>query len=340
MNFFSSFNSSYFSRALVLGESIKKHHSQSTLWAIIVERKNSIEIPGELYELYDEIIYAEDLFNNSFDQFVFGLNVVEACTAVKGAALNYILEQGANKVIYLDPDIVLFNPLSEVEKLLESYSIILTPHQLDPEDEDDALAIIDNEICSLIHGAFNLGFLAISNCHEAKRFTKWWSSRLSRYCHDKKIDGLFVDQKWCDLVPSFFEDVIILRNPGYNVASWNLSKRLVSFKDDGNIYSNDVPLIFYHFTKLGPIGFYMTERYCRNHFDILEVWAWYNRTVESKNQNIKPNQLWSFGSYDDHSPIDYGARILYRTREDLREAFPNPFECGIGSYKNWHVSNK
>ena len=54
MNFFSSFNSSYFSRALVLGESIKKHHNQSTLWAIIVERKNSIKIPGELSELYDE----------------------------------------------------------------------------------------------------------------------------------------------------------------------------------------------------------------------------------------------------------------------------------------------
>ena len=53
-------------------------------------------------------------------------------------------------------------------------------------------------------------------------------------------EGLFVDQKWIDLVPGFYPDVGIIHHPGYNVAYWNLHCRRVEIGDQ--IRVNGEPL--------------------------------------------------------------------------------------------------
>jgi len=73
--------------------------------------------------------------------------------------------------------------------------------------------VIDNEICSLAHGTYNLGFLAIRNDTNGRRLAEWWNERLLEYCFDDKTNGIFVDQKWCDLVPAMFDGVMIVRDP-------------------------------------------------------------------------------------------------------------------------------
>ena len=59
--------------------------------------------------------------------------------------------------------------------------------------------------------------------------------------------GLFVDQRWVDLVPGMFERVDILRDPGYNVAYWNLTHRRITDTPSGYEVSG-VPLCFFHFS--------------------------------------------------------------------------------------------
>src|ERR1017187_7472506 len=39
---------------------------------------------------------------------------------------------------------------------------------------------------------------------------------------------MFVDQKWINLAPCFFENVKILKQPGCNMAFWNLHERHLS----------------------------------------------------------------------------------------------------------------
>ncbi len=57
---------------------------------------------------------------------------------------------------------------------------------------------------------------------------------------------MFTDQRWVDFVPSFF-DHHILKDPGYNVAYWNLHGREV-FNDGDRYLVNGVPLRFFHFS--------------------------------------------------------------------------------------------
>ena len=108
-----------------------------------------------------------------------------------------------------------------------SSNLALTPHQTKPEQTLDA--IIDNEVASLKHGIFNLGFIGVRNTAEGRRFADWWAERTYHLCRAEVENGLFTDQKWINFAPVFFDGVAIVKSSRHNVATWNLTTRA----DDG-----------------------------------------------------------------------------------------------------------
>ena len=337
---FTSCSYSYLNRARVLASSLRRQHPDWVIWLVMTDK----EPEGFTFDLaqedYDRIVTAEDLFGEETERWLFGHDIVEACTAVKGRACVRILEEAdCDKLFYFDPDIALFNPMSDVVDLLDTHSIVLTPHQTDPDPMSDKVAIRDNEVTSLDYGVFNLGFVAMANDDEGRRFAQWWDDRLHDWCHDRLDIGLFVDQKWCNLVPCFFDKVKVLRDPGYNVASWNLSQRVMHYDDQGTALINDRPLRFYHFTKLGPVGDTMTQRYARDNIEIYELWWWYRTAVTEVSSRDIPKGWWFYGVFDNGEKIPKSVRELYRDRQDLRAAFASPLRSGEGSFCEWLQNN-
>lgn len=292
---FTSFTFSYLSKARVLASSLKHIHPNWDLYALITD----ITPPEVNFTLddedFDQVIWSKDLNIPNFNNWIREHNIVEACTAVKGAALYELSQLKYDIVVYLDPDIAVFGKLDDIINRLTSHEILLTPHQLSPEHPEDAVAIKDNELCSLTHGVYNLGFVAIRTQGEGVRFAKWWRDRLLKYCREDIPNGMFTDQRWCDLVPAFFDNVNIVRDPGYNVASWNLSQREVQFSDCGSILVNGSPIKFFHFTKLGPLGKKMTERYAADNTEVYELWSWYSRKVSEYQTINLPQNYWFYG---------------------------------------------
>jgi hypothetical protein len=337
---FTSFSYSYLNRARVLARTLKAVHPDWVLWAVVTDH----EPEGFRFDLakedFDRLLTAEDMFLEETKNWLFGHDVVEACTAVKGkAAVDILAQPDCDKLFYFDPDIALVNDMNEVVKLLDTYSIALTPHQIDPEPRAARRAIQDNEIASLNYGVFNLGFVAIASNDEGRRFASWWDNRLRDWCHDRLDIGVFVDQKWCNLVPCFFDDVKVLRDPGYNVASWNLSQRVMTYDDEGQACINDRPLRFYHFTKLGAVGDTMTQRYAQGNTEVYELWWWYKQQVLSLSSAEIPKGWWFYGKFENGEKIPKSVRELYRVRGDLQKAFPHPFGSGSGSFHEWLGAN-
>jgi glycosyltransferase involved in cell wall biosynthesis len=62
---------------------------------------------------------------------------------------------------------------------------------------------------------------------------------------------LFVDQRWVDLVPARFSSTYIHRDPGCDVAYWNLYNRHIVYQDGGYTV-NGQSLKFYHFSGFSP----------------------------------------------------------------------------------------
>lgn len=335
---YSSFTLSYFGRAKAWALSARRHHPEWKLVAVLVDEAPDGFDMAAFDGLFDEVLTTKDLIGPGYTSWLFGHDIVEACTAVKGAALRHILtDPEVSKAFYFDPDTALFGRLDPMVERLDSCNIILTPHQIDPDDTPRAIQ--DNEITSLHYGTYNLGFIAVSNTPESRRFATWWEERLHDWCHDRLDIGLFVDQKWCNLVPCFFDDVVTWRDPGYNVASWNISQRNIKIDLEGNLTANNHPLIFFHFTKLGPIGDVMTQRYAGTDSDVYELWAWYRMSVRNAQPETVPDRWWKYDTFADGTRIPKEARRLYRDRKDLKMTFPNPFETGDNSYVSWLAQN-
>jgi hypothetical protein len=324
---FTSASFAYLDRARVLGATLRKHHPDWQFWLCLCDREPEGFVFDANQEPIDRVMRAEMLDIPRFQSWAFEHTVVEFCTAVKGFMLCRLLDEpGVTKVIYLDPDTALLSPLEEVDALLGTYSIMLTPHLLDPET--DRVSIGDNEISALKHGIYNLGFVAVAASPEGKRFATWWRDRLRDYCFDDVPNGLFTDQRWCDHVPSFFDGVHILKHPGYNVASWNLSQRPISIDTDGVIRAKGQPLRFFHFTKVTWVGMQMLERYAQGRIEVFELIQWYRRLLEKAKVAGLPDNWWCFSHYDDGVPIKPAHRIAYRSDPSLIERFPDPFFAG------------
>lgn len=334
---FTSFTFSYLPRARVLAETLRAAHPGWQLWAVVVDQPPPGLDPAAALAAFDGVIPADSLPLPPFPGWIFRHGIVEACTAVKGAALLHLLRQGADQVVYFDPDIAVFHPLTDLCGRYAAASVVLTPHQIEPNSTPGAIA--DNEGAALRYGVFNLGFLAVRNTTPGRAFAAWWAARLQEACFDEPERGVFTDQKYCDLAPALFDGVAVAREPGWNVASWNLSRRAVRVTASGGLEACGAPLCFYHFTKFGGAGDAMTERYAGDNPVPHELWRWYGTRLAAHAEPGIPEGWWHYGTFADGVPVPQAARLHYRQRPDLQRWFADPFAVDGHCYRNWLEAN-
>lgn len=336
---FTSITSNYIPKARVLAHSVKRMLPSCRFTVLI-----SDAIPPSFSlesEPFDRLLRLEDLGIPDLWQWVFQHSLVELSTAVKGFAAVRLLDQAdCSAVLYFDPDIVVLGALDGLVEKFETASILLTPHLTEPEVEMEG--ILDNELSVLQHGVFNLGFVGIKRSPEGLRFAKWWRDRLTHFCHDDIPRGLFTDQRWVDLVPAYFDDIAILRDPVYNVCTWNLTHRVVEGTLEAGLTANGQKIVFYHFSGLDSGAQHaMLRKYGSQMPALFELRQWYLAECDRMGQKTYGSIPWAYGTFDNSEPISYLHRKRYRERLDLRNAFPHPYSARDvnQSYFHWFQAN-
>lgn len=231
----------YLPYARVLAESFLEHHPDGTFTTMVIEPLDGLDASNEPFELVGP--YDIGIDRREYHRMALIYDVKELATAMKPWLLKRLLQRG--EVAYFDPDIQVFDSLDDVAKHAEQHAIVLTPHTTRELPRDGRLP---DEKMILRAGVFNLGFIAVGA--PAAAFLDWWSERLARDCLDAVEQGLFVDQRWVDLVPALF-DHYVLRDEGCNVAYWNLHHRQVE-RRGGRYLVGGVPLRFFHFSGFRP----------------------------------------------------------------------------------------
>jgi hypothetical protein len=247
---------------------------------------------------------------------------MELATAIKPFLLRKLLAE-YDAVIYLDPDVLVLAPLDDVTEALRRADVLLTPHQTAPDVADDD--IIANEICTLQHGVYNLGFIAVARRGDGPRMADWWAQRTYRYCRADIPNGVFTDQRWIDLVPAFFDRVEVLRSPGLNVAPWNLSTRRVT-EHGAVLLANGEPVRFFHFSQVD-----VPRPFGDGQDAVTRLAARYREATRTDG----PRRPWALANYADTQPIGEAERLVFRLRADLQRAFPDPYAVGPGTFRAW-----
>ena len=346
--FFTIIARNYLAQALVLGRSLRRAYGRQIPFFVVVVDDEDRIAEKELKSEGFEFMGGGDLRIVRFEAMAFRYDVVELCTAVKPTAILRLFERGVSKVIYLDPDIEVYRPLVAAESALDEYVVVLTPHAVTPHDEKD----YPSDRFVLQHGTFNLGFFGVAASEETRAFLKWWESKLEEDCRRSIDHGLFVDQKWMELVPGFLSGVHVLRNRGYNLAWWNLHERTLAEDESGAgwvIQESDEPLVFAHLS-----GFPMSNDELRristslpptneagvatltldDRPDLRGLVSEYAGQLKQSGHMEQARSIdYEFGKYSDGVAIHPRERRRYASIPDAEERWPDPFQSGKRSFQ-------
>lgn len=294
-------SNNYIAQATVLGDSVIRHNPDY-LFCIGLVDKHIADVSYPESEK-STVIPVDKLVNPEIQKLISTYGIVEFNTAVKPFYFEYFFQQyKAETIIYLDPDICVYSSFAQIDNILKEYSIVITPHANSPLELD---GLYPNDTVFLKYGVFNLGFIALRNYDSAKNFIHWWQERLINYGRNSDKQGTYVDQKWINLVPVFFPDLVyILEDPGYNMAFWNLHERMLGKKNEQWMVNEKYPLVFFHFSQFDPIRFRLAKGQNRYSFTnrqdlkpLFETYqkalmdAGYRDLINLKNQLIIPQPI-------------------------------------------------
>jgi len=335
LHIFTSAAVNYLPKVRILCRSIRQFHPEAVVHlALADERPRWLRTEDEPF---DSILGIEQLHIPDYRPWSFTHSIVELSTAIKPFALKHLLNlPDCGTVLYFDPDMVLFSRVDDILATLERSNLALTPHQTKPEQTLDA--IVDNEVASLKHGIFNLGFIGVSNAAEGKRFADWWAERTYHLCRAEVENGLFTDQKWVNFAPVFFDGVAIVKSSRHNVATWNLTTRRLTGDFQNGFQVDGEPLGFYHFTGFDSGAHrVMAIKNASASPAVQQLISWYEREIAIADRDPISEWPWAFGHFSDGTFIEPGHRWFYRENRDLQRAFPDPYDARAGrlTYLGW-----
>lgn len=316
-------SANYVAYARVLGESVREHFASADFAILVVDRRTPAT-EAAVRTLPGRVIWAEDLGLPDFERLAYQFDILELNTALKPTLLSKLLGEGYDAAIYWDPDIRLFASPDPVVSALLQFSVVLTPHTRAPLMDGRRPSDID----IMRHGSFNLGFIAVRGDTTGRSLLDWWEDRCLTFGFNDPALGTFVDQKWMDLAPCYFESVHVLRDPGCNVAYWNLHERTVERRSD-RLMVADRPLVFFHFSGVNALDPTKLSKYQDRHelesaTVLEELVATYCDALLGAGHRQLVELAYTFGTLSDGSPI---SAIMRRALPVVGPDEPHPFDA-------------
>lgn len=248
-----------------------------------------------------------------FPGFAFRYDIMEFNTAAKPYMFLHLFAMGYEQVVYFDPDIKVYRPITPVFAALDAgASVVLTPHLTRPAETETP----PDDITVMKAGIYNLGFVAFGQREGVEEVLRWWCRRLRYQCINAQGEGIFVDQKFIDLVPGFLPDVAILRQTTLNAAYWNLFQR--EFDHDGTHWQVDgAPLIFFHFSGYDPRNSHQLSKHTAlfasdNSDELNSLLSDYQSDLFARGLKQTPRANYAYGHFAGGAPIPTFVRHMFR----------------------------
>ena len=325
----------YLAFARTLCDSFLAHHPEGKCVVLFIDDIEGFIKPAS--ERFETVLLKDINFPDS-RQTCFKYDVTELATSAKPYLLEHLLaKSGSEKLLYMDPDILVTGSLTPLFRKLDDCDILLTPH-LDTDYPNDGLRPDDSHI--LKSGIYNLGFIGVRQSTNTQNFLTWWQGKLVNNCVIDHAKGYFVDQKYIDLAFCLFPNMEMYQEVTANVAYWNLHSRTISNRNN-QWYVNDLPMEFFHFSGFNPQTTNELSKH-QNRFsfqelhDLSRLFDEYGKLL--LNNDWKKTSTWNY----QHGFYTNGREINYLERKVFRLAFTqkhrgDPFVRASHSAQFWRM---
>lgn len=123
-----------------------------------------------------------------------------------------LVENPSRTVVLLGADCVLYDNIDGLREIMDESSIIITPHVINPPKEHTAQLYKTGHV--------NADLIVVNR--NSLPILEWLLEQKIGYYPD---EGIFYEQTWLSALPFIFHDVHILKNPGFNLAYFNIHER-------------------------------------------------------------------------------------------------------------------
>lgn len=331
---------SYLPFARVLAASLAEHHPGLPLFVALVdelEGEGGAGAPPSPSAGGWSWLPLADLPLPDRSRFFFQHPRTGLLTALKPFLLRYLLDRGFASALYLDADLWVLDDLSALFEAVGRHPIVLTPHLLAPLPGPDRAA---RELNLLQAGVFNGGVVGVSAAPQGRAFLGWWAARLESHCRFALAEGMHYDQLWLDLVPAFFPEVAILRDPAVNVAYWNLAERGLR-QEGGRLLAGGRPCALFHFSGFDPAEPEVIGRYLQRPVEeagpAAGLFRRYRERLEEEGYAAARDLPCAYDAFDNGVPIPDQVRRIYRDLgRPQAAAFGDPRRtAAAGSFFRW-----
>jgi glycosyltransferase involved in cell wall biosynthesis len=328
----------FLAQARVMIRSYRDHNPDGRFFVLFIDPPpKNIDLSKEPFE----VILLDDIKTASACEALrMKYTAYELCMAMRPSLLAHMFQdQRCERIVYLDSDLYFTGSIGEIDQLLNTHNVILTPSFLSPIP-DDGMVPGDREI--LAAGTFNGGCCAVRRSAAVDSMLKWWDERLMKYAYLRPEDNMFGDQKWMDLIPSIVDGVHVLRDPKHNVAFWNLHERTVTH--NGHRYSIGSKLMtFFHFSGFrikhpDTISIHQNRYTFPESSGIIRLCREYAEKLHLEGYDYFSNVPYSFDAFDDGVAITPLIRRVFESMEESIGSKPL-FKADAGSWKAWLLTS-
>jgi hypothetical protein len=329
----------FVARARVLGASLREVHPELRLHLLLLADRRPRRGVRLRREPFAEVRGLADPARSHLRMTAFRYAGRGAAAAVKATALRALLARGHRRVLFLDADTVVTDRLDRLLDPPSGAPIVLTPHLLEPAGTADAR---ERERVLLRAGVLNAGAVSVAPGPAADAFLAWWEQRLRDHCIADPNNGIHLDQRWLDFAPGMFDGVELHRDPGVNVAYWNLHERPVRV-ERGRITAGGEPCRLLHASgydvrRPDRLSVYAPDMRTADLGDAGRLASRYRDMLLAAGEERALRTASRYATYADGSPISDAAREAHRLLAGEAARFGDPFAVGPGSFREWFAA--
>lgn len=244
---------SHLFKSFALLESVRQY-SQAHLFCLITDSKEFIE------HSIIHFNYLNDLKSDSAEKLKKKYTNDKLRWSLKPVYTKHLIEQGYERVIYVDNDIFFYSSPDFLFEKLKTSDFLLTPHfyKESPRKEQNWLE------ANYRVGLYNAGFFGANK--NSIPILNWWAECCLYNVKKSYWRGLYDDQKYLDLIPIIFDKAEIIKHRGCNFAGWNCDEAELKKENGNQLLINGNLLVFIHFTQLSVKRFSASESIVQDHF--------------------------------------------------------------------------